>query len=122
MELKELMEKLPSNCEVRIYSIAGDGIPLRTTPFGFIHDSDLALKYGYFTVKHFEYNIRNLCYDVVVERIVRNIDKLKEIFPYAECEEGVSNLYVHLNINGHTPFTREWLYAPYNEEEGKEEE
>lgn len=121
MELKELMEKLPSNCDVRVYSIAGDGIPLMTKPHGFMLDSDLGLKYGNFTVKKIEYNMRNLSYDVVTERVARNIDKLQELYPFAKVEETFSGVSLDIGIDGKTRFTKEWLYAPYNEEEGKED-
>lgn len=121
MELKELMEKLPQNYEVRVYSIAGDEILLRTTPFGFTQDSDLGLKYGKFAVKKIEFSFFNFSYDVIVERIVRNIDKLQELYPLAKVEETFSGVSLDIGIDGKTRFTKEWLYAPYNEEEGKEE-
>lgn len=122
MELKELITKLPPRSEVVVLTVDDGAIPLVPEHFYVDTDSTNLFKYQHAQVKAIEYNIRCCAYQVVVERVTTNMDKLKDLFPYAKFTESFGGHDMLMNIDNDTFFTKEWLYSPYNMEEGKEEE
>lgn len=122
MELRELITKLPPRSEVVVLTADDGAIPLVPERFYVDTDNVNLLKYQHAEVKAIEYNFRCCAYQVAVERVTTNMDKLKELFPYAKFIESFGGHYMLMNIDNDTYFTKEWLYTPYNKEEGKEED
>lgn len=121
MELRELIRKLPPRANVVVLTSDDGAIAITPEQFDKMREDLTVLRYQHSEVKHLEYNMRCCAYQVAVEQATLNIDKLTELYPYVDVKS-VSDSLTCLGFDGGTTLTNKWLYSPYNEEEGKEED